>query len=306
MWIKFDLYHYSGTSRFRIYDDKNGSTTANGFVLTQNSSTQVTLWSWDGSANYERKTFDGVLKANTLQTWLLHMTAGTTDGLLELWCDGNFVGSWTGNVNNGADFANIYFQTDNANNIFSNVIISNAEIGLEEGWHNLSFDVERKVATPIELSVDVEREVSNDSITWIYFNAGTADTLLNGGTTLTNLPSTKSKTGVAFYQSTQAKCFDIPTTRELWIQFDVYNGGNWRAVNLNSRYATGLDGGSSVSFSNIFYPLTSGELHTIKLHMRSGILDESQPPPRDPLPTEGLYEFWLGRVHIIELRKINE
>lgn len=160
IWIKFDLYHYSGTSRFRVYDDKNGST-ANGFVLTQNSSTQVALWSWDGSANYQRETFDGVLKANTLQTWLLHMVSGANGGLLELWCDGSFVGAYSGNVNNGEDFANVYLQTDNANNLFSNVIISNAEIELGEGWQIFTFDTERQVAKAFDFDFDVERQVKN-------------------------------------------------------------------------------------------------------------------------------------------------
>ena len=184
VWMKFDLYHYSGTSRFRVYDDKNGST-ANGFVLTQNSSTQVALWSWNGSANVERKTFDGALKANTLQTWLFHMRAGTNDGLLELWCDGVFIGSWTGNVNNGADFADIYFQTDDANNIFSNVIISNEQIGLNENAKinnvtlNLTLDVKRRVETPEHIA-----NLFSYLKAWLPFDKSpTFDVMLNEWTT---------------------------------------------------------------------------------------------------------------------------
>ena len=79
-------------------------------------------------------------------------------------------------------------------------------------------------------------------MSWRYENAGTADTLIIAGTTLTDLPESKSKTGTAFYQTTRAKCFDLPATPEIWIKFNVYfNGSNrWRAYNDGSNGTTGI------------------------------------------------------------------
>ena len=60
---------------------------------------------------------------------------------------------------------------------------------------------------------------------WRYYNAGIADLLSISGTTLANLPETKSTTGTAFYQTAQEKCFDIPALSEVWIKFDVFFNG---------------------------------------------------------------------------------
>ena len=52
----------------------------------------------------------------------------------------------------------------------------------------------------ISYKADVARRIKNAALTWQYYNAGTADLLSIGGTTLTDLPDDKSKTGTAFYQ----------------------------------------------------------------------------------------------------------
>ncbi|MBQ3452037.1 MAG: LamG domain-containing protein, partial [Selenomonadaceae bacterium] len=59
----------------------------------------------------------------------------------------------------------------------------------------LNCDVERKVAAPVQVNFDVQRVLWQK---WFYYNAGSADTLTISGTTLINLPATKSKTGSAF------------------------------------------------------------------------------------------------------------
>ena len=152
IWIKCDVYHTGTTSRFRIYDDKNGST-ANG-LATYSNSTEIALWSNNGSGNFERKIFSNAVKSSVLQTYLLHMRTGDTNGLLELWLDGEYKGSYTGNVNNGQIFENIFLQSDSSANLFSNVIISNSEIGIDENvnpigisW-NYFFDTKRIVKNP--------------------------------------------------------------------------------------------------------------------------------------------------------------
>lgn len=152
VWIKFDMYHYSGTSRFWAGSIDNDRFT--GVMSWQ--TTEVDFWERDELLSE----FLDVMQGNTLQTWLLHMKSGVADGLLELWCDGSKVGEHAGNVNNGDDFAGIFLCTANSKNIFSNVVISNEEITFSDGYHSISFDVERKItASSLEVLFDVERNL---------------------------------------------------------------------------------------------------------------------------------------------------
>lgn len=69
---------------------------------------------------------------------------------------------------------------------------------------------------------------------WIYENPGDGSLLLVNATTLTDLPEEKSKTGVAFYQDSYDKCFDLPDTKEIWIKFDVFFGDDaWEVGDEN-------------------------------------------------------------------------
>ena len=115
-------------------------------------------------------------------------------------------------------------------------------------------------------------------MSWRYENAGTADTLIVAGTTLTDLPESQSKTGTAFYQTYLAKCFDLPATDEIWIKFDVYfNGSNrWRAYNTGFTGITAQTTKAIFFFSNdneitsIANAAKTNQLQTVLLHMVSG------------------------------------
>ena len=164
-----------------------------------------------------------------------------------------------------------------------------------------TFDVERKLSNVVEFTADVERKVIT---AWRYFNAGTADTLTVTGTTLTDLPETKSVTGTAFYQTARAKCFDLPTTDEIWIKFDVYFDGTnrWRAYNDSSGGGGVLNGisaqqtssgtGTLSFFASTNQSIYQGEnvtkknqLQTVLLHMISGA-------------TAGVIEAWVDGAKI--------
>ena len=88
------------------------------------------------------------------------MKSGSTDGVVEAWVDGEKIYSYTGDVNHGQDFADIYLQSDGAGTFFSNVIISNCEIKLGEGYHAISVDTERRVKNIVEVTADVARNVT--------------------------------------------------------------------------------------------------------------------------------------------------
>ena len=135
-----------------------------------------------------------------------------------------------------------------------------------------------------------------DANTWRYENTGTADSLIVSGTTLTNLPASQSKTGTAFYQTTRAKCFDLPATAEVWMKFDVYFNGShrWRAYNEGSNGSAGItaqtdgrlgffvNGIDKGHFDNI---CIANQLQTVLLHMISGSSD-------------GIVEAWVDGTKI--------
>lgn len=122
IWIKFDVYTTLST-RWRAYNQtsSNGST---GIC----SQTSGTLDFWVSDSNVRE--FLSTVK-NQLQTILLHMVSNSA-GVVEAWIDGTFIYRYTGNVNNGNDFADIYLQSDGAGTFFSNVIISNAQIDIND------------------------------------------------------------------------------------------------------------------------------------------------------------------------------
>ena len=123
-------------------------------------------------------------------------------------------------------------------------------------------------------------------MSWSYINEGTADTItLSSSGTKKNLPATQSRTRTAFYQTTQAKCFDLPSTEEIWIKFDVYCKGSirWKAGYVSSNSTTGLsaEGASGESLSDLKI-LNNGQvvstatgickarmLQTVLLHMKA-------------------------------------
>lgn len=163
-----------------------------------------------------------------------------------------------------------------------------------ELWLDLRFDVERRIENPVTVELDTERAISNASLTWRYVNLGTSALLSTVGYTLTNLDETKSKTGTAFYQTAQKKCFDLPTTKEVWLKFDVYFDGKtrWRAYDDGANGANGITAQTTLGLSyfaneknvspngiNISDVCKANELQTFLLHMVSG-------------KTDGIIEAW--------------
>ena len=155
IWIKFDVY-FDGSNRWRAYNDGTAGTC--GICSYANGS--MTFWSNDS----DRGNSTGVCETNQLQTVLLHMVSGSSAGIIEAWVDGTKIYTYTGDVNHGEDFADIYLQSDGSGTFFSNVIISNYEIGLGDGYQSFLADVERKVNNiiPFEFTADVSRLVINN------------------------------------------------------------------------------------------------------------------------------------------------
>lgn len=151
---------------------------------------------------------------------------------------------------------------------------------------NQSFDVARKIVKSVSFTADVARIVQK---IWRYVNLGTADDLITSGTTLTNRTKAQSITGTAFYQTSREKCFDLPTTPEIWLKFDVYfNGSNrWRAYNGGANFAfcgiakmgtfhgstlgrLGIYGYEGNGYQKGYDVLNYDTLQTILLYLKSG------------------------------------
>ena len=147
---------------------------------------------------------------------------------------------------------------------------------------------------PVTVKNDVTIKILNPARTWKYFNPGTADLLSSSGVTLENLPETQSKTGTAFYQTSQAKCFNLTSTTEIWIKFDVYFDGEtrWRAYNEGYTGITAQTDGTLYFFSNDVEKYAAAavckaeKLQTVVLHMISHSAD-------------GLIEAWIDgeKIH---------
>ncbi|WP_072004111.1 LamG-like jellyroll fold domain-containing protein [Selenomonas sp. AB3002] len=219
VWIKFDVY-FDGVNRWRAYDISTGSGNATGITAQTdgrisffNRSTNVYYWS-------------NLAKINSLQTIILHMKADSTNGLIEAYTDnGGLLYAYTGEVNSGTNFGNLYLQSDGSGTFFSSIEISNSPLWFNETFLYLKFDAIRMPKIPATL--------------WQYENAGTITDLINTNTAVQvdNLPQTQSKTGSAFYQTTEnIALFDIATgTAEIWIKFDVYSQSyGWKILDYTN------------------------------------------------------------------------
>ena len=251
IWIRFDVYLFDG-SGIRCYNGGSAGDTGirlNGYLTSKENSRNYWV---NGKGVHE----NGVL--NGLHTVKIHLKSGTTNGAMEVYIDdGTKVAySFVGNVNNGAQFDSIYIQSDDNKALASNVIISDADIAMDE---LLNGGVQPR----------------------IYRNIGTAEGLTISGTTVAT--STKSKTGTAFWQSARSDCFGLPVMDEVWMKFDLYHeaGTSRFRAYANPSTITGIclkenTSNTVISFlqnttynADNAYTLPSGRLQTFLLHIAS-------------------------------------
>lgn len=150
VWMKFDVY-FDGSNRWRAY---NGG--ANGF---SGVTAQTTNTIYFFSNENEITGIANAAKKNQLQTVILHMVSGSTAGVVEAWVDGTKIYTYTGDVNHGEDFADIFLQSDGAGTFFSNVVISNRQLTQADGYQTFTADVERKLSNIVEFTADVQRGI---------------------------------------------------------------------------------------------------------------------------------------------------
>ena len=191
IWIRFDVYLFDGGG-IRCYNGGSAGDTGirlNGYLTSKENSRNYWV---NGKGVHENGALNG------LHSVKIHLKSGTTNGAMDVYIDDETKTcySFVGNVNNGAQFDSIYIQSEDSKALVSNVIISDADIGMDE-------------------------LLASGGQPCIYRNVGTAGGLTITGTTVST--DTKSKTGTAFWQPARSACFGLPAMDEVWIKFDLYH-----------------------------------------------------------------------------------
>ena len=291
VWIKFDVF-FDGVNRWRAYERYGSNNTG----ITAQTSGDIGIFNRGTS----KAAYANTAKVNTLQTVMLHMIADSTNGLIEAYTDDcGLMGAYTGEVNNGTNFSNLYLQSDGAGTFFSNVVISNSPLWFDDNAItriNVDYlaDIQREIIASASFLLDTERVVDKS---WRYENYGTADLLTVAGNTVNNLPAEKSVIRSAFWQSGREGCFGIPATKELWAKWDLYYTGTakWRVYDRKDSKDTGIARMNSIT-SLVCYingplqvdvkpagTITQGARKTYLLHMVSDA-------------TDGYIELWIDGV----------
>lgn len=159
IWIKchINVVVNVTSSRIRIYNqDSNGNVcgwSTNSNSITNNYDYWINGTNHDGGYRISRND-----EGEGKQPFLLHMKSGVTDGFLEFYFhskSNNTYRSFTGNVNNGNDFDNVYIQMNGSNIYVSDLIISNAQIDINEHTtFNAAFNADLLLAI-----IDVNQEL---------------------------------------------------------------------------------------------------------------------------------------------------
>lgn len=237
IWFKFDLYIDSAATGGNRFSFGHYSSALGGYVGIWNNNNTPAKFLCDAKPATALDTgLTGTLgKINRV---LLHMVSDATNGLIELTVNGATY-TYTGNVNDGADFDTLYFYSSGANMLFSNIIVADSEIHGYEGMNSTEFDLETQISYGLR--------------GWRYFNPGDADLLAVTGATTVNTDFSQSVTGKAFYGGSQVDMFNTPELSEVWMRFDMY----FEAVNSISRRRSIACGfysvadGRYIGFSNI-------------------------------------------------------
>lgn len=177
IWIRCDIYtteSYKNGDRLRIYHLDNNNK-ANGFSTNATISSPYMLWHNDVSQDSAYS-----FASNQLRTLILHMKSDASNGVVEYRLTSGYGDKYTGNVNNGNDFDNVFIQMDGSNIWVSNVIISNEQIEFAEIDYSYDTvrnqhlniadygDLLRTVYKPVTLIADTERKVNGILVNDVY------------------------------------------------------------------------------------------------------------------------------------------
>lgn len=141
IWIRFDMVkRYSSNGNFYVGQFLNSLNSALGFY----GNFYVTL----EDMFFYRGT--KILKTGVGKIYhcLLHIKSNSAEGVHELTIDRDTY-TYRGNVNDGNDLNNLVVYSSDGGLTFSNVVVSETELTLDDGWHRDSFGVETKINAPV-------------------------------------------------------------------------------------------------------------------------------------------------------------
>ncbi len=151
IWLRFDLF----VENYSSYTNGNHRLEVGHYSPTQ--STFCGLLSTFDAGNWVL--FDHLkptgatsaitIERNVLNKFLMHLKSDATDGLVEVFVNGSTTKyTYSGNVNGGEDLDNLRMFCPNAYVLFSNVIVSETELTLDDGYCRADFAVETRIAAP--------------------------------------------------------------------------------------------------------------------------------------------------------------
>lgn len=150
LWIRFDLFLKSsitGSDNTTSFSMGSTSNASSALSIAGYANLVWTLPEQSGWSLCIGKTMYFTLTPGARNAILIYLKSGRTDGIVE-----GTVGAQTsryiGNVNNGNDFDNVFFQSSKAAAMFSNIVVSNAPLTLEDGWHHEPVAVEMNIKAP--------------------------------------------------------------------------------------------------------------------------------------------------------------
>ena len=228
IWIEFDIF----CDGEHFWSAGNASSTNGICGIAANA---------DGSLSFISngetvKTVNNACEFGELQTIRLHMITGSSGGVIEAWTGPVLIYTYTGDVNHGDYFEDLFLQSDGEGTFFSSLFISNYSLDRDR-YLELLFNTERKIYNGLfDFNTSASSSTQISRIIWSP----------PGGIYPPNFiivtDTVRSKSGTAFSQTEIVKCFDLPPAYEIWIDFDVYFDGinRWRAGNAGAAGICGI------------------------------------------------------------------
>lgn len=137
LWVRLDLFLNAGiTNYYNSTSFSFGCTSSNpnSLNLCGYSNLVWVLPEQSGWSLCIGNTMYFTLTPGKINSILLYLRSGKTDGMIQGTVSGH-TASYTGNVNGGGDFSNLFFTSSKVAALYSNIVASNAPLSLEDGWH---------------------------------------------------------------------------------------------------------------------------------------------------------------------------
>ena len=268
IWLDFDV-HFDGVNRWRAGNAGSNGVTGMSAELSGASS----FLNCDELLN----SIADVCIANQLQNVCLHMISGASEGVIEARVDGLPVFSFTGDVNHGEPFKDLFIQSDGAGTYFSALLVSTSSVPPVR-YRTFDFDIEAKILNS-KVPWTIQRQTVSGS------GGGGGDEVAGDDVEIISVD----------FGHEPAILIKLPPSYDMWIDFDICVDGTttWGAGNISDHGISGIVStnnaanffANSISQRSAANFLPAGEFVPILLHLHSGTSD-------------GKVETWVNGVKV--------